>query len=609
MCAVAGVVNYQTLNEPNLASHLLRSLKHRGPDEQNSLVCGNLLLAHTRLSIQDIALGSQPFIVDDYILIFNGQIYNHLDLRKQYLSHISFRTQSDTETLLYLYIALGEKMFALLDGMFAFVIFNKTNNTLFMAVDKSGKKPFYYYLDKQIFFFASELNAIKENKSLNINRTHIEAFLSLGYFFQNTTPYENVHRLPAGHYATLHLRTLVYEQKSYFDFLGLYEHNADHLADSLEESKELVLSSLKQSVHNRLISSDIEVGAFLSGGIDSSLCVALASMSHKKPIKTFSVSFEGSSFDESSLAQLVADKYQTEHTKLSVNMDNLPSDIDTILTAYGEPFFDSSAIPTYYVSREAKKYVSVVLSGDGADELFGGYRRYVAIQHQAVFRLFSFLRYLIPRSHNKQSILNYLHRAFSMASKKSLAYYSSATSDIFDDCYSFDNAILNQFSAQIDRVRKSKIDTLSQYLYLDFANILYSDLLKKIDIASMQHALEVRCPFLSPQMLEIATKIPSKYKIKGINTKYILRQIAHDYLPQELLGQPKRGFEVPLKKWVENDLKEIILDRMPSGYANEFIDKKFQQQLIENKLPISREKRAKMLYSIFCLNTWHLTQS
>lgn len=599
MCGIAGAINFNNFN----IDEVKRSLYHRGPNEQSSYIYENISLIHTRLSIQDINHGQQPFHYKKYSIVFNGEIYNHLELRSE-LNEFTFETESDTETLLYMYIKYKEKMFEKLDGMFVFSILDKEINTLIIARDRAGKKPLYLYKDNTSLLFASELNAIKVGvSSININETAIESYLRCGFFFNTFTPYKNVSTIKAGHYYTIDIDTLNIEEVQYFDIEKYYNKPS---CVTLEESLNTLDSLLHKSVKDRLESSDLEVGAFLSGGIDSSLVVAMAS-EYKERLKTFTVKFDGT-FDESYLARLTAKKYGTEHYELPISM-NLKNDIETILLNYGQPFMDSSAIPSYYVSKEAKKHVTVILNGDGADEIFGGYRRYVPTANGLVniASKFSFLTKMLPKPHNKKSFYNYGYRLLSMAKKGGLDFYLSSTNDIFEDDYSFKENAINK---QMDQyLRDIKLEPLSKMLYSDFNMILFSDLLIKMDIATMSQSLEGRSPFLSKYILEFAPTLPNEYKIKGKTTKYILRELAKKYIPDELITQPKRGFEVPLKKWVENDLKENIYDTLKTNsYSSSFVDKKFINGLLDSSINVSSEKRAKMLWTMYCLEIWKKNQ-
>ena len=599
MCGIAGAINYQKFD----LKKIKQSLYHRGPDEQSSYNYKNIELIHTRLSIQDISHGHQPFHFGHYSIIFNGEIYNHLSLRKE-LNEFDFQTTSDTETLLYLYLKYKEAMFEKLDGMFAFCILNKKTNQLILARDRAGKKPLYLYQDGQTILFASELGAIKAGViNLKIHETAIESYLRCGFFFKEFTPYENVTALQAGYFYTIDIESLKIQQQSYFEIENYYKKTTNL---TFEQSLQKVDELLHKSVKDRLESSDLEVGAFLSGGIDSSLIVAIAS-EYKQNLKTFTVKFDGA-YDESHLAKLTAQKYNTTHNELTISM-NLKNDIEKILLNYGQPFMDSSAIPSYYVSKEAKKYVTVILNGDGADELFGGYRRYVPAANGLldIADKFSFLTKILPNPHNKKSLYNYGYRLLSMANKSGLDFYLSSTNDIFEDEYKFKQNHINiQMNKYINRV---ELESLSKMLYLDFNLILFSDLLIKMDIATMSHSLEGRSPFLSKYMLEFIPTLKNAYKIKRGSTKYVLRELSKKYLSSELITQPKRGFEVPLKNWVENDLKENIFDSLNNNsYSSQFIEQKFINDLLSKRLNTSDEKRAKMIWTMYCLEVWKKNQ-
>lgn len=598
MCGIAGFINYPEGSIEKTQNLLM----HRGPDAQTSYSFNNVRLIHTRLSIQDIANGAQPFIIGNYVIVFNGEIYNHLKLREK-VKRYKFKTQSDTETLLALYIEHGDKALKMCDGMFAFAIFNNNLNILVLGRDRAGKKPLYYYKKNESIIFSSELKVISNCVSkLKINDNEVNTFLRNGFFYGQSTPFQDVFEVEPGSILEINLDKFIISKNKYFDIQTLYKKNKiNDINIALEE----VERKLELSVKDRLLSSDVEVGAFLSGGIDSSLIVAMASK-YKNNLKTFTVKFE-SSFDESWLSKLTAQKYSTDHNEIQISM-NLRDDVEKILLNYGEPFMDSSAIPSYYVSREAKKYVNVVLNGDGADELFGGYRRYVPIANNWIkfSRYFSKFSTMLPKPKNKLSKYNYLYRLLRLSNKDGLDFYNSATNDIFDDECSFtSNSTVNNMEEFIDCINRDKISDLSKMLILDFNFILPNDLLKKMDIATMSNSLEGRSPFLSKYMLELAPTLNDKFKVEGLKTKVILRELGKKYLPSKIVKQPKRGFEVPLKKWVNFDLKDNICDSLSGEcYSNNFFSHKFIDLLINNKIHTTEEKRAKMLWTLFCLEIW-----
>lgn len=602
MCGIAGLINYSCDQHETIK----KSLFHRGPDEQNSYKYKDISLIHTRLSIQDIFQGSQPMLIGDHVIIFNGEIYNHKNLRCKVANH-KFTTQSDTETLLALFIEYGVSALNDCDGMFAFAILNKKSNQLFLGRDRAGKKPLYFYNKDKSLVFASELNTLKiAISNIKIDRKQIYSYIRNGFFYNDTTPYDYISEVIPGHIYTVNLKNLLIEKRCFFNYLDFYKKPK---ISNFEIALKQVDKSLHQSVKDRLLSSDLEVGAFLSGGIDSSLIVAIASQYVKK-LKTFTVKFDGG-YDESKLARLTAEKYKTHHTELSISM-NLKNDIDNILVNYGEPFMDSSAIPSFYVSKEAKKHVTVVLNGDGADELFGGYRRYVPAANGwlKLASNLSFLGSMAPIPKNKRSIYNYLYRMLKISTKTGLDFYNSSTNDIFEDVYQFKkNQTFSNMSQKINDINSENISELSKMLVMDFHLILPSDLLKKMDIATMANSLESRSPFLSKYMLELAPTLNDKYKISGTKTKVILRELAKKYLSKALINQKKRGFEVPLKRWIESDLRENIFDRInKSCYSASFIEWNFIEKLLNKKLDVSDEKRAKILWNLYCLEVWKASQ-
>ncbi len=607
MCGIAGSVNANFSNEA-----IIKVMGHRGPDEQNDYEDKNVKFFHLRLSILDIAGGKQPMhLHDKYTIIFNGEIYNHAEIRKQF--NLAGKTSSDTETLLLLYEKFGTDFLQYLDGMFAFAIYDKTKNEIFIARDRAGKKPLYFYHLDNKFLFASELNCLKSMVPLEVNNQNIYQYLRLGSFYRQCTPYKNVTELTAGTFLKLNCSTLFIAQTNWWNINTFYQKKIeDSFQDSLKKTDDL----LHKAVKRRLESSDLEVGSFLSGGIDSGMVTAIASEYNKK-IKTFTVSFDGA-YDEAPLAKLVAQKYQTQHTEIKISFQNLQADLEKILGNYGEPFFDSSAIPSYYVSKEAKQYVTVILNGDGADELFGGYRRYVPFARYDFFKKnflvkkgASFIKQTLPASNNKKSTYNYLYRLASLASNSDLEIYLSAGVDIFEDYQQYIISpgfdYLKNIKDDFDKIANSNLSGLKKIMNLDFDTNLFSDLLVKMDIATMANSQEGRSAFLSKELLEYLPSLPDNYKIKGRTTKYLLRQLANNYLPPSLINQPKRGFEIPLKSWINNELKEIVFDYLSSenNFYQHFVQEDFVQNLLKNKIKISDEKRAKILWTLLSLEIWH----
>lgn len=605
MCGIAGSINFR-LNIPELSKDLF----HRGPDEQTTFAEGVVQLHHHRLAILDIAGGHQPMHHHHLTIIFNGEIYNHLAVRKKL--NLDCRSNSDTETILYAYEKMGAACLSEFDGMFAFVIYDRQKNELFLARDRAGKKPLYYYTEGSVFIFASELNALRRQIRVGINEEHLQQYMRMGYFYKSSTPYKNVWELPAGCYGSVPVNTPEIKIDKWWDIHTFYQQKS---TDSFETALTKTDAILHDAIKTRVESSDLEVGSFLSGGIDSGLVSAIAK-EYNDTLKTFTVSFAGE-YDEAPLAKLVADRYKTSHHEIAISYNNLTDDVEKILTNYGEPFFDSSAIPSYYVSREAKKHVTVILNGDGGDELFGGYRRYVPFAKYDFFRPGFFVKNsaalfqaVLPVPHNKKSKYNYIYRLADFARKNSLPAYLSATIDSFEgyeNKLSYSGSVLQQVQHDFELINQSSLTGLQKIMNLDFDNLLAGDLLVKMDIATMAHSLEGRSPLLCKELLEYVPSLPDKYKIQGGQTKYLLRRLAEKYLPAELINQPKRGFEIPLKKWIDNELKDLMASYVlaKDAYSHQFVQSSFINDLWNKKINTGDEKRAKMLWTIFALEVWY----
>lgn len=605
MCGIAGSVNH-SLD----ISLLTKCMFHRGPDEQTTFAESNVQLHHHRLAIVDIAGGRQPIHYEGLTIIFNGEVYNHTDVRKKY--GFACTTNSDTETVLHAYKALGEKCLDEFDGMFALAIYDRNREELFLARDRAGKKPLYYFSDGQKFLFASELNSLRQQIELQVDEQNLQQYVRMGYFYKSATPYKNVWELPAGSYARVSLAHPEVKVQRWWDIHSFYKGTAtDDFETALAKTDQL----LHLAVKRRVESSDLEVGSFLSGGIDSGLVSAIAK-NYNQSLKTFTVSFEGE-YDEAPLARLVADRYKTDHHEIKISFDHLRNDVEKILSNYGEPFFDSSAIPSYYVSQAARKHLTVILNGDGGDELFGGYRRYIPFSKYDFFHPNPLVKGLAAAAHavlpvpdNKKSKYNFIYRLADLARKGGVGTYLSATIDSFEGFEQYmasGDTALQQVQQDFEKVSRSSLTGLQKIMNLDFDNILAGDLLVKMDIATMAHSLEGRSPLLSRELLEYIPSLPDGYKIKGSQTKYLLRRLAEKYLPAELIHQPKRGFEIPLKKWIDGELKDMIADYIlhPQAYCRNFVDPSFIEKLWQRRVKAGDEKRAKMLWTLFALEIWY----
>jgi asparagine synthase (glutamine-hydrolysing) len=605
MCGIAGSVNYR-LDIPRLT----KDLWHRGPDEQSTFTTEGVQLHHHRLAILDIASGKQPMVYGNLTIIFNGEIYNHQEVRRKH--RLDCQTKSDTETILHAFSKLGPACLHDFDGMFALAIYDSSSRELFLARDRAGKKPLYYFSKGNQFVFCSELVALRRQLPLAINDTNIQEYVRMGYFYHEATAYQHVSEIPAGSYAYVSLDDGSVRVSEWWNIHTYYQQrNTDDYNTALSK----VDGILHEAVKNRVESSDLEVGSFLSGGIDSGIVTAIAK-EYSPSLKTFTVSFDGV-YDEAPLAKLVAQKYHTNHYEIKITYDNLINDVERIMANYGEPFFDNSAIPSYYVSKAAKEHLTVILNGDGGDEIFGGYRRYVPFSKFDFFKsgkmtrkVASGIHSLMPASHNKKSKYNFIYRLTDIARKNNLDIYLTSTIDIFEGYEKYllgNDDFLLPVKKDFDAMNDSGLSGLQKIMNLDFDNILTGILLVKIDIATMANSLEGRSPLLCKKILEYVPGLPDKYKIKGVQTKYLLRKLAEKYLPGSLINQPKRGFEPPLKEWVNNQLRPVIGDYLlnSDAYYRSFISKKFIEDLFDDKIKVPAEKRIKMLWLAFTLELWY----
>jgi len=609
MCGIAGSIDSNNM----IDERIIPCLRHRGPDGQGHFAEGEVILYHSRLAIQDVQEGKQPmYLDDDLVTVYNGEIYNHLELRKKY--GLQCHTRSDTETFLHLYKKIGIGFVHELDGMFAIALYDKRVQKVYLIRDRAGEKPLYYYHYNHTLSFASELNVLKGSLNLQIHHEYFYEYLRMGSFFREHTPYKNVNELPAGHWMEIDVPSKTYKVQRWWDIKPFYQEPSNLSLDGALQQADVIL---RKAVQQRMLSSDLEVGCFLSGGIDSSL-VATTATDFNHQLKTFTVAFPGA-YNEAPLAKLVADKIGSHHTEININFNDLLQNVEGIIANYGEPFMDASAIPTWYVSREARKHVTVILNGDGADELFGGYRKYVPLASYDFFNASAFIKgaatlfnSILPVSHNKKSVYNYLYRLTALAKNNPLNIYLAAGADIFEGFTrkSFieqQPEVYNEISGFIQKRISGVSGGLNKLILLDFDLNLMNQMLVKMDIGSMAHALEGRSPFLCKDFLEWVPALPEKFKVKGRTTKFLLRQLSKKHIPQELVNQPKRGFEVPLKSWVDGDLKEMMGEYLFSSntlHCN-FIQPLFLQQIWDRKLRMGDEKRAKILWNVFVMEVWY----
>ncbi|MFN3969042.1 asparagine synthase (glutamine-hydrolyzing) [Flavobacterium sp.] len=600
MCGIFGCMGSLDAEKKNRIS---TSLKHRGPDGQYFKEFNSLTFFHARLSIIDVAGGNQPFETEKVVLVFNGEIYNYKELAKKY--QLSLNTQSDTEVIIALYAKMGTAAFEQLDGMFAFALYDKQEKNIYLVRDRSGKKPLYFSPNNG-FSFASEINALLVYKSASdVNHHHLKWYLQKGFVSGENTIYNDIFEVLPAHYYTYNVETHKISRSQYWKF-------EDYFLSPKIKDKNVALEQLDdlfaKAVEKRILSSDFEVGAFLSGGIDSSLVCAFAVKTNPN-LKTFTVKMKGG-FDESEVASLIAKQLKTSHHELTIDYDSLSDDYEKIVTSYGEPIIDESIIPSYYVAKAASEHVRVILNGDGGDEIFGGYRRYVLYKNYEKIKLFSALGKnilgLLPATDNKNGSLSKLNRLSEFFKYQNEQQYFSATTDLFFDAPDYGQLEdVNYLSHK--SWSNTSLTLLEKTMLTDFYGILPKILFKKMDIATMQSSIEGRSPFLDTDLMEWSAALDQNLKIKGFTSKYLLRELNKKYIDGSVYKLPKKGFEVSVKDLLCNQLKEMSMDYLHSSncYYTNFIDQKYVHDFYLNKGKINDVKRYKGLFALLNLEIWH----
>jgi len=603
MCGITGIFETRERREISRAvlARMNESQHHRGPDEGGYHVEPGVGFGHRRLAIIAVATGQQPLFNEDgsVVVIYNGEIYNFQELIPELtaLGH-TFRTKSDTEVIVHAWEAWGEACVKRFRGMFAFALFDRNRETLFLARDRLGVKPLYYaFLPDGKVIFGSELKSLLAHGgfSRELDPFAIEEYFALGYVPEPRTVFAGALKLPAAHTLTVRRGDRTAAPKEYWDA----RFALDNPLSETDACAELV-SRLRDSVRLRLI-SEVPLGAFLSGGVDSSSVVAMMAGVSSEPVNTCSIAFSDPAFDESAHAQAVAERYRTRHFVDRVESDDFDL-IDVLARLYDEPFADSSAIPTYRVCQLARKHVTVALSGDGGDESFGGYRRYRL--HLAEERLRSALSLsirrplfgLLGRAYPKADWAPRPLRAkstFEALGRNSVDAYFNGVSIFRDDMrrelFSKElRARLGGYNAiEVFRRHAAQADTddpLALIQYLDLKTYLVGDINTKVDRASMAHSLEVREPLMDHPLVEWLASLPSSLKVRSQEGKWLLKKAMEPHLPHDVIYRPKMGFAVPLARWFRGPLHErvreaVLGDRLSS---TGFFDPNYLSRLVEH---------------------------
>lgn len=583
MCGITGIFAFNLVGKFNKihTATATRALEKRGPDYQNVYLDDWVGLGHRRLSIIDTsAIAHQPMWdeTNRYCIVFNGEIFNYQELKKELLTKgITFFSQSDTEVLLKLYILEREKCLNKLNGFFAFCIYDKIEQSFFIARDRYGVKPLLYVYDEHKFLFASEMKSIIQyGIEKEIDYTSLFTYLQLNYIPAPNTIFKTVKKLLPGQYLKI-----INSQLSIDTYYQIPYSSADVSDIPYDAAKEKLKTLLEASVQRRLI-ADVPLGSFLSGGIDSSVITGIASR-QKPNLHTFSIGFKDEPFfDETEYARLVSTHFKTEHTVFSLTNSNLYEHINSILDYLDEPFADSSAINVYILSKETRKHATVALSGDGADELMGGYNKHAA-HYRALHR--GWKENVVTAMHPLWKALPQSRNNPLANSARQLARFAEGMKLSSQDRYwrwagfSDEHQALNLFSddskqkfiRQDYQTFKSSLlksipanESINDILLTDTQFVLPNDMLTKVDLMSMANGLEVRTPFLDFEVVNFIFSLPGDFKINSVIRKRILQDTFKDFLPAQLYKRPKKGFEVPLLKWFRKEMKSLIINDLLS---------------------------------------------
>jgi asparagine synthase (glutamine-hydrolysing) len=621
MCGIAGFISKEkdapVIEREITLDKMCKIITHRGPDEQGTAVEGRAALGMRRLSIIDIKSGQQPIYTEDgtKFIVFNGEIYNFRELKKELIERgHRFKTNSDTETILHAYEEYGADCLKHLRGMFAFAIWDKTDESLFIARDRVGKKPLFYALtEKENFVFGSELKVLLEHGEISkeIDHSALDAYLTFGYVPEEFCIFKSVAKLEPGSF--LIFKDGAVTTQKYWDFNYSPITKVKTEAEYVEELRE----KIKEAVRVRLI-SEVPLGAFLSGGVDSSAIVAMMSQILAEPVKTFSIGFREDSFNELKYARIAAKHYNTEHHEFIVTPD-LVETIDELVWHFDEPFADPSALPTFMVSKMARDFVTVVLSGDGGDELFAGYTRYVTDKKRSglgklprSFRR-NLLRPLVEALPHGARGRNYLYNTSLDAIDRyidSISHFGSLKKNALYEA-SFRQNLNGDFGKAADAFREiangvSSENQLDKLLYLDSKTYLPSDILTKVDRMTMAASLEARVPLLDHELIEYVQKIPAELKLKGVSTKYIFKKALEGIVPHEILYREKQGFGVPINEWINLQLKDRIRETLLEKRTTErgFFEPKYIKILLDEHHK-NRRDHSYSLWILWMLELWH----
>lgn len=638
MCGFVGFLNKGKINNARIIENILRDMNnmiiHRGPDSEGYWIDANygIGFAHRRLSVIDPSqAGNQPMISEKgkFILIFNGEIYNHKELLNQLkldFSQITLKGHSDTEILLAGFENWGiSETIKKSVGMFSFVVWSKKDKILTLGRDRLGEKPLYYGWqgngDSEVFLFGSELKALIKHPSFEkkINKRAVAQFLQYSNIPAPNSIYQKIFKLMPGHLLEYSYENNSLNSNCYWSAIDSYFQSSKNIySGNLEEASVKLENLLVTSVKDQML-SDVPTGAFLSGGIDSSTIVSLMQSNSAKKIKTFSIGFQEKNYDESSFASVIAKHLETDHEELYVTSLDAMKIIPQLPEIYDEPFADSSQIPSILLSAMAKKKITVALSGDGADELFGGYNRYIFVNdlwekiNILPFFIKKFISFIIRNlSLNKLSYFNFFYNNFANKIKKIDNFiFKKNINELyvaFVSAPEYNNIVIH---AEEDTVLQHLFQTLhnlshaQKIMILDVVTYLTDDILTKVDRASMSVSLETRMPFLDHRIVDFSFQLPLDFKIQNSKTKIILRKILNKYVPQSLYERPKSGFAVPIGLWLKTSLKDWAEDLINTNKMKEedFLNYAEVHKIWDEHLQ-NKKNHESLLWNILMFQSW-----
>lgn len=623
MCGINGLYDlkktYETDKSWLLVHEMNEKIVHRGPNHEGMFQDENFTMGMRRLAILDLKSGNQPIYNENKNLVvtYNGEIYNFQELKQELeLKEHKFYTDSDTEVIVHAYEEFGEKVFEKLDGMYAIAIFDKTSRKLILARDRMGEKPLYYYKDENFFIWGSEIKSLLGTNIPNktMNKEALNQYLQLTYIPAPLTIYENIYKLLPGHYLIIEESGMV-RNREYWNLKNIRKN----LNITYEEAKEKLQHLLKESVEKRMI-SDVPLGAFLSGGIDSSTIVSLMADISETPIETFTIGFNEKEYDERNRARLVADMYHTNHHEKVLDYNEVLKSIDVILDALDEPFADSSALPSYFVSKFAAEHVKVVLTGDAGDELFLGYSKYLISYYSELYHKFpkwmqSFFKNIIMLLPDKSTLTRKMRKVLNCVEKDifeqrrelmSLGFKEEERKALLKtEFYNYESM---NFVEKVYRTIEDGTEW-SKTQYTDLTVVLEGDMLVKVDRMSMLHSIETRTPLLSKDIVEFAFSIPDEYKIRRKSLKCIMKDTFADILPENFTKFSKSGFAIPLDYWFRNQLKDLVEKLL----NQEFILKQgifnydYIQKILEEHYS-GKVNRKSEIWTLIVFQKWYLRE-